>query len=90
MLPIDFLHRGLRRNPDDKWGERVEAAVGIGAGTEADAGELISFVKEQSGPVKAPKRIHFYAELPRSAVGKVLRRELKATAETDGQPATET
>jgi acyl-CoA synthetase (AMP-forming)/AMP-acid ligase II len=76
--------------PDDKWGERVEAAVEIGAGTEADAGELIGFVREMLGPVKAPKRIHFYAELPRSAVGKVLRREVKAAAEADGEPATET
>lgn len=55
----------------------------IGAETEADAGELL-------GPVKAPKRIHFYAELPRSAVGKVLRREVKAAAEAGGEPATET
>lgn len=76
--------------PDDKWGERVEAAVEIGAAAKVDAAELIGFVREALGPVKTPKRIHFYDALPRSAVGKILRREVKAVAEAGAEPAAET
>jgi len=75
--------------PDDKWGERVEAAVEIGGGTAPDSAELIGFVRAKLGPLKTPKRIHLYDELPRSAVGKILRREVKAAAEKDKEPALE-
>jgi acyl-CoA synthetase (AMP-forming)/AMP-acid ligase II len=63
--------------PDAKWGERVEAAVLLHPGATATAEELIAFVKERVGSVKAPKTVHLVADLPRSAVGKVLRREVK-------------
>jgi fatty-acyl-CoA synthase len=63
--------------PDAKWGERVEAAVQLHPGASASAEELIAFVKERVGSVKAPKTVHVVADLPRSAVGKVLRREVK-------------
>ncbi len=46
-------------------------------GAQATAEELIAFVKEQVGSVKAPKTVHLVKDLPRSAVGKVLRREVK-------------
>lgn len=64
--------------PDDKWGEAVEAAVEIGAGTRADEAEIIAHVKQHLDSVKAPKRVHIVDQLPRSPVGKVLRREAKA------------
>jgi acyl-CoA synthetase (AMP-forming)/AMP-acid ligase II len=63
--------------PDDKWGERVEAAVQLHPGAQASTEELIAFVKERVGSVKAPKVVHVVRDLPRSAVGKVLRREVK-------------
>ncbi|HEX7008097.1 MAG TPA: AMP-binding protein [Alphaproteobacteria bacterium] len=63
--------------PDPKWGERVEAAVQLHPGATATAEELIAFAKERVGSVKAPKTIHLVPDLPRSAVGKVLRREVK-------------
>jgi fatty-acyl-CoA synthase len=40
--------------------------------------ELIAFVKEQIGSVKAPKQIGVWAELPRSRVGKVLKTDVRA------------
>ncbi|MEQ8806398.1 MAG: AMP-binding protein, partial [Rhodospirillales bacterium] len=64
--------------PDDKWGEAVQAAVEVHAGQPADEDEIIRYVKSRLDSVKAPKRVHFVDELPRSAVGKVLRREAKA------------
>jgi acyl-CoA synthetase (AMP-forming)/AMP-acid ligase II len=63
--------------PDDKWGEAVNAAIQLRAGARASADDIIAFAKAELGSVKAPKRIAFYPDLPRSPVGKVLRREVK-------------
>lgn len=60
--------------PDEKWGERVEAAVEM-RDSSVSSDELIGFLKEKIGSVKAPKVIHQVAELPRSNVGKVQRKE---------------
>jgi acyl-CoA synthetase (AMP-forming)/AMP-acid ligase II len=64
--------------PDEKWGEAVHAAVQLRAGAAATEPELIAFVKERLGSVQAPKRVAILADLPRSAVGKVLRNEVRA------------
>jgi acyl-CoA synthetase (AMP-forming)/AMP-acid ligase II len=69
--------------PDEKWGERVTAVVQLQPGREVDGGELIGFVKERIGSVKAPKQIEIWPDLPRSTVGKVLKTEIRATL-TDG------
>lgn len=66
--------------PDDKWGESVQAAVQLRPGQQADAAELVAFVRERLGPVQTPKHIHFYASLPRSPVGKVLKNAVRDRA----------
>ncbi|MES2191317.1 MAG: AMP-binding protein [Pseudomonadota bacterium] len=63
--------------PDDKWGERVEAAITLRPGAKADPQALIEFVRQALGPVKTPKAIHILDDLPRSVVGKVQRREVR-------------
>ncbi|MBB5048072.1 acyl-CoA synthetase (AMP-forming)/AMP-acid ligase II [Rhodopseudomonas rhenobacensis] len=63
--------------PDEKWGEAVKAVVQLKPGTQADSAEIIAFCKERAGSVMAPKSVEFWAELPRSAVGKVLRRVVR-------------
>jgi len=63
--------------PDEKWGESVHAAVVRRPGAEVDEGTLIDFAKRLVGSVKAPKAIHFKDDLPRSGVGKVLRRVIR-------------
>ena len=65
--------------PDDKWGERVTAVVQLRPGADLDTGELIAFVKDRIGSVKAPKQIEVWPELPRSTVGKVLKAEIRTT-----------
>ncbi|MSO80738.1 MAG: long-chain fatty acid--CoA ligase [Alphaproteobacteria bacterium] len=70
---------------DDFWGERVEAAVQLRPGNTATPGELQAFVRERLGAVKSPKIVHFVDELPRSSVGKVLRRELRSQYDTAGR-----
>lgn len=63
--------------PDRKWGEAVTAAVEVREGEDASASEIVAFVKEKLDSVKAPKTVHIVEQLPRSPVGKVLRREAR-------------
>ena len=65
---------------DQKWGEAVHAAVVLRKGANLSASELISFTKEAVGSVKAPKQIRILDDLPRSSVGKVVRRLVKEDA----------
>jgi acyl-CoA synthetase (AMP-forming)/AMP-acid ligase II len=64
--------------PDEKWGEAVKAVVELNAGQQVSAAELIELCKDKLGSVKAPKSIDFVDALPRSPVGKVLKKDLRA------------
>ncbi|MEN9315564.1 MAG: hypothetical protein RIS35_1957 [Pseudomonadota bacterium] len=64
--------------PDEKWGEAVKGCVQLKPGASATEDELIAWCKAQIGSMKAPKTVDFIASLPRSPVGKVLKRELRA------------
>ena len=63
--------------PDDKWGEAVTAVVELKPGAAFDPDEIIALCKEKLGSVKAPKSVVVIDSLPRSAVGKVLKREIR-------------
>jgi fatty-acyl-CoA synthase len=63
--------------PDPKWGERVTAVVQLHPGHAAGEAELRAFAKERLGSVKAPKQIAIWADLPRSPVGKVLKKDVR-------------
>ena len=63
--------------PDIKWGERVQAVVVLQDGHTTTEEELIGHCKKRLAGYKCPKRIEFCPELPKSAVGKILRREIK-------------
>ena len=65
--------------PDEKWGEAVKAVVELKPGAKATEAELIELAKQKLGGVKAPKSVDFMANLPRSPVGKVLKKDLRAT-----------
>lgn len=64
--------------PDAKWGEAVKAVVELKPGCSATESELIAFCKERLGSVKSPKSVEFRDRLPRSAVGKVLKKDIRA------------
>jgi acyl-CoA synthetase (AMP-forming)/AMP-acid ligase II len=66
--------------PDDKWGEAVKAFVEPKSGARLDPAELRDRCRTQLGGVKAPKSIEIVEELPRSSVGKVLKRQLRDQA----------
>jgi acyl-CoA synthetase (AMP-forming)/AMP-acid ligase II len=63
--------------PDDKWGEAVCAVVQLKLGRSVSESELIEFAKERLGSIKAPKIVEFWAALPRSIAGKVLKAEIR-------------
>ncbi|MBN4097932.1 AMP-binding protein [Methylobacterium sp. OT2] len=62
--------------PDDKWGEAVHGAVELRAGVAADPEEIVRFVKDRLGSVKAPKSIAVYESLPRNNYGKLQKQVL--------------
>jgi len=63
--------------PDEYRGETVKAFLVRRPGESLEAEEVIQFCKERLAAYKVPKSIEFLEELPKSAVGKVLRRELR-------------
>ena len=63
--------------PDAKWGEAVTAVVELKPGAAAQATEIIELCKNELGSVKAPKAVEFWDELPRSAVGKVRKKDIR-------------
>src|SRR5205823_13251053 len=64
--------------PDDLWGRTVKALVVPAPGAVIAAGELVAFTRQRIAAYKLPRSVEFVAELPRSAAGKVLKRELRA------------
>jgi malonyl-CoA/methylmalonyl-CoA synthetase len=67
--------------PDATWGERVVACVVARPGLEAECEteKLRSFAKERLAPYKVPKEVFVMKDLPRNAVGKVIKPELLKT-----------
>jgi len=63
--------------PDTYRGETVKAYVVVKPGETLTADEVIQFSREKLAPYKAPKMVEFIDALPKSAVGKVLRKEVK-------------
>ena len=62
---------------DEYRGETVKAFVVLKAGETATAEEIISFCREKLAAYKSPKLVEFRQDLPKSAVGKVLRKILR-------------
>lgn len=63
--------------PDPKWGEAVQAAVVLRPGHNVTEAELIAFAKGNLVAFKVPKAIAFQADLPKTPVGKIVRRVLR-------------
>jgi len=63
--------------PHEYRGETVKAFIVVKAGETLTAEEVSNYCKENLAPYKVPKIIEFIDELPKSAVGKILRRKLK-------------
>jgi long-chain acyl-CoA synthetase len=63
--------------PDQQLGEEVKAFVALKPGQELVESELIAYCKERVAAYKYPRFVEFRDELPKSATGKVLKKQLK-------------
>jgi long-chain acyl-CoA synthetase len=69
---------GVAGVPDEAKGEVAKAWVVLAAGQQAGVEELRAFCRERLAPYKVPVTVEFRSELPKTMVGKVLRRALTA------------
>ena len=74
-------------SPDPDSGECVTLFVVAQPGAGLAADQVRAWCRERLAPYKVPARIRFIPELPKSTVGKILRRELRTLAGTDDAPA---
>jgi long-chain acyl-CoA synthetase len=63
--------------PDARWGEQVKVYVVLKEGETATAQEIIDYCRRHMAAYKAPKTVEFRSELPKTLIGKVLRRALR-------------
>ena len=66
--------------PDEYRGETVWAYVALRPGASATPEELIAFCRHELAAYKYPRRVEVLDELPKTATGKLLRRELRDRA----------
>lgn len=64
--------------PDERSGQTVAIFVVLRPGQRLTESELLEYCRERLTAYKIPKRVEFRASLPKTNVGKILRRELKA------------
>ncbi|WP_104371576.1 long-chain-fatty-acid--CoA ligase [Desulfocucumis palustris] len=77
-----YQHPGIRETsvigiPDGYRGEMVKAFVTLKDGCEAGEEEIIAFCKQHLLPYKVPRRVEICGELPKTAIGKILKRALR-------------
>jgi len=63
--------------PDPRKGERIKIYVVLKTGETATQEEFIAYFKERLTPYKVPSEVEFRTELPKSMIGKILRRALR-------------
>lgn len=69
--------------PDEKWGEKVKAVVTLKKDISVSPDELIAHCKIKLAGYKCPKEILIWDTIPKTTVGKILRREVKKYFWTD-------
>jgi len=63
--------------PDERRGERIKSFIVLRPGEQATAEEILEYCRRELAPFKVPREIAFLPELPKSAMLKILRRELR-------------
>lgn len=61
---------------DERWGERIVAAVVLREGAEVTGEDLVAFCSKSLASFKRPERVVIIDALPRTSTGKVVRRDL--------------
>ncbi len=83
------LEVGVVGIPDDKSGEAVRAYI-VGTQSPPTEAQVLAHCRETLAAYKVPKSVRFVDELPKSPIGKILRRELRAEAVTSATASIET
>jgi len=73
----DVLEAAVIPVPDEKWGEVPKAIVVAKPGSKISEAELIEFCRARLAHYKCPQSVEFCESLPKTATGKVLKRELR-------------
>ena len=73
----DVLESSVVGIQDEKWGEKVVAAIVKKAASGITAGEIQGYCREHLHNWKSPKEIVFVKELPKNTMGKVLNEDVK-------------
>jgi long-chain acyl-CoA synthetase len=63
--------------PDVHWGEIVKAVIVLKSGASATEAEIVDFCGKHLASYKKPKSVDFWAELPKSSTGKILKKEVR-------------
>jgi long-chain acyl-CoA synthetase len=64
--------------PDPTFGEEIVAYVALKLGAEATGEEILAFCREQLPSFKQPREVRVLETLPKSSIGKILKRELRS------------
>jgi acyl-CoA synthetase (AMP-forming)/AMP-acid ligase II len=72
----DVIEAAAFGRPCASYGETVEAAVKVRAGSALCADDLLRLCEDRLGRFKCPDRVHFLDELPKGPSGKIQRRKL--------------
>jgi len=73
------MEAGVIGIPDEVYGEEIKAFVVLKPCESATEADIITFCKERLPTYKIPKSIEFKESLPKSVVGKILRKELRGS-----------
>lgn len=73
----DVVEAGVVGSPDEEWGERIVAVVVRREGAGLTEADVIAYCRERLAGFKKPDRVVFAESLPRTALGKLVRREIQ-------------
>ncbi|MDH5300263.1 MAG: long-chain fatty acid--CoA ligase [Gammaproteobacteria bacterium] len=79
----DIREAAVIGEPHESHGEIPVAYVSLQPGKEINATDIKTFCRDRLGRHQIPRRIHFLAELPKNAAGKILKRELRKHGELE-------
>ena len=63
--------------PDERWGEMVHAVIVVRGGARVSPEEIIEHCRQTLAGYKCPKRVTFIEVLPKTAIGKISRKDIK-------------
>jgi long-chain acyl-CoA synthetase len=73
----DVFEAAVVGEPDEYRGETVVAHVSLKGGATATPDDLVAFARDRLAAYKRPRRVYIVDDLPKTATGKIRRRELR-------------